>query len=427
MAKSNLLKGMIPSFLKRLWTSYPNWVIFALCLPIFFFEAKTENDFDIFIQASRDWLTGKNPYTQLYHEWYHYFYDVTFITVLSWFQFLPNYFIKLGWLILNFFFLASIWRILIDYLNLRSLSNKRFQLFGFVFFLFSLRLLRDNIHLGQMTILILFLMMKGMALLMKNRFSIGGVLLAWGIVVKILPVVVVPYLIYRRKFKAAAAVVVFVSTILVLPYLYMEREAYSNLLQSRWQLLNPSNVEHVLDTSERSFHSLTTLVATLFHEKCDDTHVLKIRRHVADFDVHTVNWISLIVRLLFVSTFLWILRSRPFVESRSRVQEFVEWAYLCMLIPLIFPHQQHYAFLLGLPGISILLLPYFKAEQEFSWKKVRTWLMIFVFLSFNIGFLLGTYSAFYNHFKLLTYGGIVALFMLLFKRESISEEKVIVE
>jgi hypothetical protein len=263
-----------------------------------------------------------------------------------------------------------------------------------------------------MTILILFLIMKGMDLLMKDRVAAGSALLSWGIVVKILPVVVIPYLIYRRKFKAAAAVVACALSFLVLPYLYMEKDAYSNLLQSRWQLLNPSNVEHVLDTSERSFHSLTTLVATLFHEKCEDTHVLKIRRHVADFEVSTVNWISLIVRLFFVSTFLWVLRSRPFVKAVSRTHEFVEWAYLCMLIPLIFPHQQHYAFLLALPGIAILLVPYFTGEQELSWKKGRTWLMVFVFLSFNIGFLLGTYSAFYNHFKLLTYGGIVALILL---------------
>lgn len=401
--------------------------MFGICLPIFFIEAKTENDFDIFIQASRDWFNGKNPYTELYHEWYHYFYDVTFITVLSWFQFLPNYFIKLGWLILNFFFLASIWRVLMDYLNLNKLTEKRLQLFGFVFFLFSLRLLRDNIHLGQMTILILFLMLKGMDLLMKNRVVVGSALLSWGIVVKILPVVVIPYLVYRRKFKAAVAVVVFALSFLILPYLYMEKETYSNLLQSRWQLLNPSNVEHVLDTSERSFHSLTTLVATLFHEKCEDTHVLKIRRHVADFDAQTVNWISLIVRLIFVSTFLWVLRSWPFVKAISKSQEFTEWAYLCMLIPLIFPHQQHYAFLLALPGIALLLLPYFTGEQEFSWKKGHTWFILFVFIAFNIGFLLGTYSAFYNHFKLLTYGAIVALLLLLFKRDGISEEKTVFE
>jgi len=279
--------------------------------------------------------------------------------------------------------------------------------------------------LGQMTILILFLMLKAMDLFMKNRVVAGSVLLSWGIVVKILPVVAVPYLIYRKKFKAAAAVVVFALSFLVLPYLYMEKETYSNLLQSRWELLNPSNVEHVLDTSERSFHSLTTLVATLFHENCEDTHVLKIRRHLADFDVHTVNWISLIVRLLFVSTFLWVLRSRPFVKAVNRSHEFAEWAYLCMLIPLIFPHQQHYAFLMALPGFAILLVPYFTGEQELSWKKVRTWLMLFVFLSFNIGFLLGKFSAYYNHYKLLTYGGIVALLLLLVRRDTTEEKSIL--
>jgi hypothetical protein len=418
---------MIPAVLKNFWTKYPTWVFFFLCLPIFFFEAKTENDFDIFIQASRDWFNGKNPYVELYHEWYHYFYDVTFISVLSWFQFLPNYWIKLGWLILNFFFLVSIWKIVSENLNLKRLHEKRFLLFGFIFFLFSLRLLRDNIHLGQMTILILFLMLKAMDLFMKNRVVAGSLLLSWGIVLKILPIVAIPYLVYRKKFKAAAAVVVFALSFLVLPYLYMEKETYSNLLQSRGELLNPSNVEHVLDTSERSFHSLTTLVATLFHEKCDDTHVLKIRRHVADFDVQTVNWISLIVRLLFVSTFLWVLRSRPFVKALSKKHEFTEWAYLCMLIPLIFPHQQHYAFLLAIPGLALLLEPYFTGEKEFSWKKGYSWFLVFVFVAFNIGFLLGNFSAYYNHFKLLTYGGIVALLLLLVKRDNVAEENSIRE
>jgi hypothetical protein len=133
------------------------------------------------------------------------------------------------------------------------------------------------------------------------------------------------------------------------------------------------------------------------------------------------------VRLLFVSTFLWVLRSRPFIKALSKKHEFTEWAYLCMLIPLIFPHQQHYAFLLALPGIALLLEPYFSGLKKISWKKGYTWFMVFVFLSFNIGFLLGTYSAFYNHFKLLTYGGIVALLLLLVKRDNAAEEKPIVE
>jgi hypothetical protein len=72
-------------------------------------------------------------------------------------------------------------------------------------------------------------------------------------------------------------------------------------------------------------------------------------------------------------------------------------------------------------GIALLLEPYFNGEKEFSWRKGYSWFMVFVFVSFNIGFLLGKFSAYYNHFKLLTYGGIVVLLLLLVSRGAAEE------
>jgi hypothetical protein len=157
---------------------------------------------------------------------------------------------------------------------------------------------------------------------------------------------------------------------------------------------------------------MTTLVSVLFHAHCDDTHILPLRRHIWDCDVQTVKWISLISRLILVASFLWVLRSRPFVEGR-REHYFQEWAYLLTLIPLIFPHQQHYAFLMMLPGLACLLSPYFTGAAVWRWKSLRAWLLVLIFMAINIHFLLGVWSSYYNHFKILTYGGLVALILLL--------------
>ena len=397
---------------KTFWHRNPNVLIFLLSLPVLLIEAKTENDFDIFIQAARDWSNGLNPYTQLYHEWYHYFYDITFLTLLSWFQHLPNDWIKLGWLTVQVILLIQIWKMVLGHVGTSAASSSTFRWLGLALVIFNIRLIRDNIHLGQMTILLLFLSIKGLELIFNRRNAFGGALLAWGIVVKILPIVVLPYLIYRNRWKGAAWTMVFCVFFVALPYLYQNTTQYSELLKSRWALLNPSNTEHILDTSERSFHSMTTLISVLFHAHCDDTHILPLRRHIWDCDVQTVKWISLISRLVLVASFLLVLRSPPFTEGRRELY-FQEWAYLLMLIPLIFPHQQHYAFLMMMPGLACLLAPYFTGVAIWKWNTLRVWLLVLIFIAMNIHFLLGVWSSYYNHFKILTYGGLVALILLL--------------
>ncbi len=163
--------------LRTLWHRHTHLFIFLLVLPILFIEARTENDFDIFITAARDWSNGLNPYTQLYHEWYHYFYDITFLSVLALFQTLPNYWIKLIWLALQVVMLFEIWRIVLDRLNITKAQQLKRWGFGFVLVLFNVRLLRDNLHLGQMTILLLFLSLKGLDLIFKQKSFLGSALL----------------------------------------------------------------------------------------------------------------------------------------------------------------------------------------------------------------------------------------------------------
>lgn len=400
--------------LKTLWLRHPNVVIFLATLPILFIEARTENDFDIFIAAARDWSNGLNPYTQLYHEWYHYFYDITFLSLISLFQALPNFWIKLIWLMAQVILLIEIWKIILDRLNISNLTTRKRWMFGFFLVLINVRLLRDNLHLGQMTILMLFLSLKGLDLIFKQKSFLGSAMLAWGIIVKVLPIVVVPYLAYRKKWKTAIATLALSAGYLALPYLYQNTTQYSELLQSRWQLLNPTNAEHILDTSERSFHSMTTLTGILFHAQCDDLHILPYRRHIVDCDVQTVKWISLLSRLALIFSFLWILRSKPFDEGKDE-NHFREWAYLLMLIPLIFPHQQHYAFLMMIPGFAWLMAPYWTKHRNWKWRGGRKWLLIFVLITMNIHFLLGVWSGYYNHFKILTYGGLVALGLMWYE------------
>src|SRR4051812_22609188 len=107
--------------LKDKWLYY---LLGSLVLAVVLIEAKGEGDFTIFLAASRDLWISKNVYTTLYNEWYHYYYGIFFAILITPLSFLPLYFAKLIWLLLNVFFLYRIWKILAGWLPLNKL-NKR--------------------------------------------------------------------------------------------------------------------------------------------------------------------------------------------------------------------------------------------------------------------------------------------------------------
>ena len=164
--------------MRNKWLYYFGGLVILI---IILFEARGKGDFNIFISASRDLLLGKNIYQIQYNEWYHYYYDILFVIVLAPFTYLPLYFIKLIWLILNVFFVYRIWKILMDYLPVSKLRKNIKMLFITLSFIFILSFLRDNFHLAQVTIFILYLTLEGLFLIFNNRKIAGSILIALGI------------------------------------------------------------------------------------------------------------------------------------------------------------------------------------------------------------------------------------------------------
>jgi hypothetical protein len=132
---------------------------------------------------------------------------------------------------------------------------------------------------------------------------------------------------------------------------------YTDCIREWWLLINPSNDQHLIDTEERSFHSITTLISILFLKNPPDIYALPIRRHIVDLSVEQVKTIIQVTRLILIASVLIVIKKRPFVKS-SIPELWYESAYIMALVPLIFPHQQHYAFLFQLPAISILIYFY---------------------------------------------------------------------
>ncbi len=402
-----------------------NWIYYLGGLIIFIIiliEARGTGDFFIFLSASKDLLAKKNIYKIDYVDSFHYYYNVLFALVLTPFIYFPLYLVKILWLVLNVFFIYRIWQIIKDWLPFKTLSVKAQKVLTILSFVFMLRFLRDNIHLAQMTICILYLSLEGLSFIFKNKILVGSLLLAIGIDIKLLPIVFIPYLLYKGQWKAILYILVFIGIFLILPGLFIGFKYNTFLLHERWELLNPMNQAHVLDTSERSFHSLTTLLATLLIKNCNDKFALPIERHITNISIAQLSIVINIVRAFLVLLTLYFLKSLPFKNNNTKLERLYEISYLCMVIPLIFPHQQHYAFVFIFPATTYLIyytmLRYFLQSNPMhisNFKLKKTLMLIGLFIGYfltNSHLILGVFNHYYNHFKTLTYGVLLLVIML---------------
>jgi hypothetical protein len=397
----------------------------SLILFLFFFlyaliESKGGGDFKLFLEASKDLFEGKNIYTETYNEWYHYYYDLFFAIIIYPLSFLPLYVAKFIWISFNIFLVYKTWNLLSSWIPIELLSEKSVNILRFLVWFFMLRFLRDNLHLCQMTISVLFLSLKGLDLIKEKKIVLGSLFISVGISVKILPIVLIPYLLYRSYFKSSILILVFVVSLQFLPALVLNFNYLIFLLEQRITSLNPANTNHILDTSERSFHSLTTLLSTLLIENCGDSHALLLKRNFANITLNNLKIIIQVVRLVLVLFSIYFLKNTLFRTQVRKLDSLYELSYIFLIVPLIFPHQQHYAFYFIFPAIVYLAFywVYFyenaeKKRGEFKFALLISFGFIVYFLT-NCHLILGAFNEYYDHFKILTYGVMLLIPLLVY-------------
>lgn len=398
-------------FKNKIWLLPLSIAVFILC----YIEAEGKGDFFIFMSATGDLINGQNFYENKYVDGYHYFYSVLFALILKPIYNLPFFWIKFYWLVLNTILYFKLFQLLTTNKLVQALNEKQRSLFISLVFVFSLRFFFGNIHNSQITILILWTCIYGLKLIINHKPVSGAAILALGINIKLLPIVFLPYLIYRGYFKAFAFTVFFYFVYLFVPSVFIGSDYNLSLIKTWLGLINPSNQTHVLDVEERSFHGLSTLLSTLFVRDVPDVYALPLKRNIADVSIATLSHILLITRLMLVTFTLYFLKWKPFIKAKTNWQQFIEISYLLLLIPLIFPHQQHYAFLFAVLAFAVSLLFLISNYSELSKRSKLTFcaLLSVIYLCANIKLLLGEYNDYYDHYKILTYGALLLIPLLV--------------
>lgn len=393
--------------------------IVALAIYVFI-EAQGRGDLFIYLSAASDLFNNENVFQKTYLDGYHYFYSVLFAILLKPFTYLPMPVCNALWLCANLFFVYRIFTLIKNLLPLHDFTKNELMALRIGGFLFSLRFIHENLHYLQITILILYLSLQGIQLVFSNKPKPfwGALLIAFGINIKLLPLVLVPYLFYRGFFKAGVYIIGIYFGMLYLPALLIGWEQNQLLLSTWAQLINPLNSNHILDAEERSFHGLSTLFSVLFVENPGDSHALLIKRNIANISLEQLKILLNIVRCALILFTFYFLRSIPFKQAPGLKHRFWELSYVLLLIPLIFPHQQHYGFLFICPAFIFCL--YYFIQNRKSLPKGKYYFMmcsgILVYLLCNLKLIFGNYNEYYEHYKILTYGALLLIVLLSFCR-----------
>ena len=255
------------------------------------FEMTRDGDFYFYYSASSKVFTSPDLYDQLHgkNQVFDYYGSPVLTLLLCPLTKVSITVAALLWKVLSIMALYKIWRILESFsvsMRLNDSEKTRWLLVTFIGILF---LVYTNLHHVQHTILLLYLSLEGVFQIEKNRAWQGALLISLGIFLKVAPIVLFPYLLYRSRYRSALLIVVFILVFASLPTLFLGWE-HSYLLWEGWlSKLNPGADLNALDMNNEKNQGLIAWISTLCIEGI--RHIessVFLRRHLIDLPLNIV-------------------------------------------------------------------------------------------------------------------------------------------
>lgn len=367
-------------------------------------------DFDVYLDAARKLRDNLNIYAAPFIKGLQYYYSVFFAWILM--PFSNHVFLtEVAWSILSYGFLYRSFTIIQRYFDISALSKGKRILWVSLIALFSYQFVAYNVSMIQITLFLLWAILESLTLIFKGKYTLGGILLGTAINIKLMPVLMLGFLFYRGYLKAIVISLITFVVLLFLPGLTLGWDHNVFLLSEWWSIVNPSNKEHMFET-DIGTHSLVALIPVYL---TDTIGVLSQKRNFMNLNTATVEMIVNVARLFLLALSLLYFRSLPFRRELSNLKLFWEFSYFILLIPLLLPHQQKYAFLLSIPMITYLLYYFIYRHSKVNSKTYHL-------LTFAFAIALLLYSPLYGsdilgknlflltqHYRLLTFATLILI------------------
>jgi hypothetical protein len=312
--------------------------------------ARDGGDFDVYLDAAKKLSGHLNIYAPPFVKGLQYYYSVFFAWILTPFCnyiFITEFF----WSLLSYILLYRTFQLVAGYVDRSSFTGKQYGLWVFLIVLLSIQFILYNVAMIQVTFFLLWAVFESLHHIFKGKYVLGGFILGLAINIKLMPILLFPYLFYRGYFKSLLVSILTFILLLFIPAIGIGWDFNMFLLSSWWTIINPGNKEHLFETGI-GMHSIVSLLPVYLTET---TGEMPYRRHILNLDHQTVEAIINISRLFILSLSLFFLKWPPFKKETNPLKLLWEIAYFALIIPLLMPHQQKYAFIFALPMISYLL------------------------------------------------------------------------
>ena len=393
--------------------------IYFMVLAVIFlgFEFFRSGDFYIYLEASADLFSSENIFHKKYGTppTFFYFGNPFLTSILRPFTLLPFHISAFIWKILNIFLLFKIFQFIEELLFQSHLKSAIRSKATLLLMLGSFFLVYSNLHLVQLTIVILFLCFESLnQTFYKKKPLLGGLLLGLAMCFKLTPIVFLPYLLYKQQWRSFNSALVVLFTAILIPSIYVGWELNLTLWQNWFSALTPENPDWAtFDMNNRKNHGISAWLSTLFIANIEDNVVrFTHRRHLIDFGYTATKYLIYGGRVTLMLLTFYFLKNRK--ESDIQLKLFWEWSYLFLVIPLFFPQQRLYNFLFLLPALSYIIAYQIK---KYTVKKKVTWglfLLFFLMLLFNLEILIGIFRKYLWYHKYMTYATFLLLGLLLY-------------
>lgn len=366
-----------------------------------------ENDFDIFFAAANRLREGGNMYTAPYIYGLWYYYSPLFACLLVPFTFLHIAVLKTVWLAFSFFMLWRLYKLLRYFVSIPQ--NQTGMWLISITAITSYHPVYLNLLHGQMTILVLWTCLEGAKYMLENNYLKGAFSYALGINIKVLPVFFFFHYFIKNNFKAIFYVGMAVVVLILLPFLCIRAGFHIELIEKWFALLNPLNKEHVITVGEGGF----TDFASLLVKYCSNTKIpTEPTANFLSLNPDVIFWLQMGFRALVLVLAAWIYSWLKPIQNKQW-SEFLAVSFILAAIPVSFPHQRDYSFLLSIPTIAAASAIFFVYKTN-----IPKWLLVLSLLAITAMGSVIFFELFGHKVKLWVYqsrlngfGGLIWMFL----------------
>lgn len=342
-------------------------------------------DYKIYVAAGRVIFDyHKNPYADedmvelepdnrlTHHAQYRY--APIFGMALYPFSLLPKPIYLFLWLFLNAYLIVKTLLLFREFFPKLLDDKKAFLITAFFAITLTHRYIGLNFELGQTTTLLVFLLFYTLKLSRKKQNMLAGLMLAFSIIIKIMPLVLIAYFVFRGNFKTTVFTILWTVILIFLPVLFIGWDYNNYLIQEWYKIISPASAEYALET-KTGIINLSAFIYSFFTEMPDV--VVQGRRNLLNLSYETAALVTNIIRGALIIFTLYFTQWTPFKKRQNQPQVFWEYGYICLIFPLIFPAQNGYSLYFLFP--SAFYLSYYLylnvLKKGSDWKKHQLFLM----------------------------------------------------